>query len=190
MATRKQVDFIMSLLHHCGYSTGWMDASFKRLGASMRERSGRVEDWARSLSVPRASDVISDLLQDCGGKGKRPFRYLSGPYAGTRHPSRFLGCRVVARCAQRASRPGRKGGPCTAWRGVVECNGRTVRKTGRFRSKRAALEAAMGIAWGPRPRRVPEARRLICRKWKTVRLRHWKTGTPFARRQCAKWGWS
>lgn len=39
-ATEKQVSFAIYLLGKAGYSTRYMDASFKRLSAKMRERSG------------------------------------------------------------------------------------------------------------------------------------------------------
>ncbi|HXF73050.1 MAG TPA: hypothetical protein VNO79_10630 [Actinomycetota bacterium] len=38
-----------------------MDGSFPRLGASMAQRQGRVEDWLRSLSVAEASALIDQL---------------------------------------------------------------------------------------------------------------------------------
>ena len=61
MATEKQVSYLLCLLRKNGYSTEWMDASFKRLGARMRERSGSVEDWLKSLNVGTASSLIDDL---------------------------------------------------------------------------------------------------------------------------------
>ncbi len=61
MPTDKQANFIMSLLAQKGYSTKYMNAQFKALGATMRERSGRVEDWVRRLSVGDASKLIDQL---------------------------------------------------------------------------------------------------------------------------------
>ena len=58
MPTEKQVRYILYLLHHAGYSTNWMNARFKALGATMRERSGHVEDWVRALDYGRASELI------------------------------------------------------------------------------------------------------------------------------------
>ena len=61
MATQKQVNYLFVLLRKNGYSTTWMNAEYKTLGASMRERSGKVEDWLKSLDVGRASELISRL---------------------------------------------------------------------------------------------------------------------------------
>ncbi len=64
--TEKQKRYIFFLLRKAGYDTTWMDASFKRLGAKMRERSGSVEGWIDSMSIGRASDVIDTLLRQIG----------------------------------------------------------------------------------------------------------------------------
>jgi len=61
MATEKQVRYIMYLLSQRGYSTTWMNAEFKALGATMRERSGKVEAWVRDLDFGRASKLIDTL---------------------------------------------------------------------------------------------------------------------------------
>lgn len=53
MATEKQVS----------YSTRYMDSSFKRLGATMRERSGGVRDWLASLERHRISQLIDELKE-------------------------------------------------------------------------------------------------------------------------------
>lgn len=60
-ATDKQVRYVMVLLSRRGYSTRYMDASFKALGATMRERSGTVEDWVRNLDIARVSSLIEQL---------------------------------------------------------------------------------------------------------------------------------
>ena len=62
MATPKQVNYVMMLLGRKGFSTKWMNASFADLGASMKERQGKVEDWVRSMDVGRASQLIDRLL--------------------------------------------------------------------------------------------------------------------------------
>ena len=59
MATEKQVRFALSLLRKAGYSVRYMDASFKELGATMRERSGTVEGWVRNKNVAEASEPCS-----------------------------------------------------------------------------------------------------------------------------------
>lgn len=61
MATEKQVRYVMFLLDQQGFSTRYMDASFKALGATMRERSGSVESWVRGLDFGRASSLIDTL---------------------------------------------------------------------------------------------------------------------------------
>ena len=61
MATEKQVRYVMFLLGQKGYSTRFMDSSFKELGATMRERSGSVESWVRSLDSARVSNLIDTL---------------------------------------------------------------------------------------------------------------------------------
>lgn len=60
-ATEKQVRFILVLLAKAGFSTRFMDRSFKELGATMRERSGSVEGWVSSLDAGRASNLIDEL---------------------------------------------------------------------------------------------------------------------------------
>jgi len=107
-----------------------------------------------------------------------------------RDPSRFMGCRTVVRCGKRRARPGRKGDPCTGWRGVVECAGEVVYRTDVYVSKQKALTAAENLRGGSTvmlKRAVPT--RQVCKRWKRISMRHWKTGTPFTKRQCAKWGW-
>jgi len=60
-ATDKQVKYIFFLLKEKGYSVSWMNADFKKLGATMRERSGRVEEWVRNMNVAEASELIEKL---------------------------------------------------------------------------------------------------------------------------------
>lgn len=60
-ATDKQVKYIMYLLSVRGYSTQFMDATFKHLGAGMRDRSGRVIDWVSSLGIGEAAKLIEKL---------------------------------------------------------------------------------------------------------------------------------
>lgn len=75
--SEKQARYILYLLNQAGYSTGWMNARFKNLGATMRQRSGRVEDWIRGLNVAEASRVIEKLLSEVAGK--------SNPSCNPRH---------------------------------------------------------------------------------------------------------
>ena len=60
-ASTKQVRYAMWLLGQAGYSTGWMDATFSRLGAKMKERSGQVGDWLANMDRQRISRLISEL---------------------------------------------------------------------------------------------------------------------------------
>jgi len=61
MATEKQVRYLLYLLKENGYSTRYMNRHYKELGASMRERSGTVENWLRKLDVATASELIDKL---------------------------------------------------------------------------------------------------------------------------------
>lgn len=60
-ATDKQIRYALLLLSQKGYSTRFMDSSFKKLGATMRERSGSVEGWLRGMDVARCSNLIESL---------------------------------------------------------------------------------------------------------------------------------
>lgn len=61
LATDKQVRYLMQLLEEAGYGIQYMEARYKNLGASMRERSGSVEAWLKSRSVGQASGLIDQL---------------------------------------------------------------------------------------------------------------------------------
>lgn len=65
-ATEKQVSFALYLLGKAGYSTRYMDASFKRLGAKMRERSGLVRYWLANMTVFEISQLIDELKRSAG----------------------------------------------------------------------------------------------------------------------------
>lgn len=60
-ATDKQVRYALFLLKERGYSTTWMNAEFKALGATMSERSGKVETWLRNKNVAEISSLIDQL---------------------------------------------------------------------------------------------------------------------------------
>ena len=62
-ATTKQVRFALRLLQEKGFSTRWMNGSFSVLGATMRERQGKVSDWLESLNVAECSTVIKTLQE-------------------------------------------------------------------------------------------------------------------------------
>ena len=63
-ATQKQINYALRLLGKAGYSTKYMNASFKLLGATMRERSGRVEDWLGGKNVAELSALIDRLKSE------------------------------------------------------------------------------------------------------------------------------
>jgi len=63
-ATTKQVNYALHLLGERGYSTRYMDASFKALGASMRQRSGKVADWLGSMDRAEISALIRTLEEE------------------------------------------------------------------------------------------------------------------------------
>ena len=60
-ATDKQVRYAMYLLDKAGYSTRYMNSSFKKLGATMRQRSGSVADWLSGMTRREISSLIDDL---------------------------------------------------------------------------------------------------------------------------------
>jgi cobalamin biosynthesis Mg chelatase CobN len=60
-ASKKQISYILHLMAEAGYSTDWMNARHKALGATMRERSGRVIDWLAKMDSASASSLITDL---------------------------------------------------------------------------------------------------------------------------------
>lgn len=60
-ATQKQIDYALSLLDKKGYSTQFMNANFKELGARMNERSGSVKDWLAAMTKGEISKLIEKL---------------------------------------------------------------------------------------------------------------------------------
>ena len=62
-ATDKQIRYALMLLKDKGFSVRFMDASFKRLGASMRERSGLVVDWLKNKNIAEMSALIDRLKE-------------------------------------------------------------------------------------------------------------------------------
>lgn len=63
-ATQKQINYALMLLRENGYSCTWMNAQFKSLGARMRERSGKVEDWLASKNIGEISSLIDQLAKE------------------------------------------------------------------------------------------------------------------------------
>ena len=61
MATTKQVTYALSLLAKNGYPTTYMNSRFSQLGATMRQRSGTVENWLRGMQVGEISALITKL---------------------------------------------------------------------------------------------------------------------------------
>lgn len=64
--TEKQQRYLLFLLDKAGYSTRYMNAEFKSLGATMRERSGMVTNWVAGLNLAEASAVIDTLKKKLG----------------------------------------------------------------------------------------------------------------------------
>lgn len=60
-ASEKQIKYALYLLDQAGYSTRYMDSRFKGLGATMRERSGRVSDWLADMPMHEISKLIDRL---------------------------------------------------------------------------------------------------------------------------------
>jgi hypothetical protein len=60
-ATTKQISYALSLLGKAGYSTRYMDARYKDLGATMRQRSGAVSDWLAQMNRAEISALIDTL---------------------------------------------------------------------------------------------------------------------------------
>lgn len=60
-ATAKQITYALALLGENGYSTRYMDSSFKALGAKMSQRSGSVRDWLSGMTRSDISALISTL---------------------------------------------------------------------------------------------------------------------------------
>ena len=46
------------------YGDGWMHSGFKTLGATMKERTGKVSDWVRGKSPAALDDLITSLGGD------------------------------------------------------------------------------------------------------------------------------
>ena len=46
------------------YGDGWMHSGFKTLGATMRERTGKVGDWVTSKSPAALDELITTLGGD------------------------------------------------------------------------------------------------------------------------------
>lgn len=66
LATKKQIGYAWMLLRHAGYPTKGMDSTgFVELGATMRERSGTVEDWLKGMSAAKSSRLIQRLKWEC-----------------------------------------------------------------------------------------------------------------------------
>lgn len=66
-STDKQRNFAFILLAKAGYSTKYMDARFRALGAGMKERSGSVDGWLKNMSVGEISKLIDHLKGEDNG---------------------------------------------------------------------------------------------------------------------------
>ena len=63
MPTPKQINYALSLLSKNGYSIKYMNSEFKNLGATVRERSGTVEEWLKRMNSQEISNLIKQLLE-------------------------------------------------------------------------------------------------------------------------------
>lgn len=61
MATEKQINYALALLARNGYETRYMNASFKKLGARMIQRSVMVRDWLAGMTKTEISSLIDNL---------------------------------------------------------------------------------------------------------------------------------
>lgn len=61
MASDKQIQYALNLLYKAGYGDKWMSSKFKELGATMKERSGTIDAWLRSMSGAKISQLIDKL---------------------------------------------------------------------------------------------------------------------------------
>ena len=59
--TAKQINYALALLDRNGFDTRFMNSTFKRLGATMRQRSGTVENWLKSMTRREVSSLIDEL---------------------------------------------------------------------------------------------------------------------------------
>ncbi|HLR83393.1 MAG TPA: hypothetical protein VK059_00505 [Nocardioidaceae bacterium] len=59
--TTKQVNYALALLDKAGYDTRLMNCTFKKLGATMRQRSGSVENWLNNMTRREVSSLIDEL---------------------------------------------------------------------------------------------------------------------------------
>lgn len=64
LATYRQVAYALILLDRAGYSTNYMDSTFKQLGAAMSERRGKVATWLENMDRTRIHKLIRELRKD------------------------------------------------------------------------------------------------------------------------------
>ncbi len=62
-ATQKQINYALALLKAAGYDTRYMNASYSRLGATMRQRSGSVTNWLADMNRADISKLIDRLKE-------------------------------------------------------------------------------------------------------------------------------
>lgn len=52
--TEKQINYALFLMKENGYDTRYMNSRHKELGATMRQRSGTVEEWLAAKTEPKS----------------------------------------------------------------------------------------------------------------------------------------
>lgn len=61
MPSQKQINYALILMAKVGYSTTWMNAEHKKLGATMRQRHGKVSEWLAGMDAGTISILIDRL---------------------------------------------------------------------------------------------------------------------------------
>lgn len=61
MSSKEQIDHCLLLLEKFGYSTKFINSSFKKFGAKLAEQQTSVRDWLKSRSKQEISSLITQL---------------------------------------------------------------------------------------------------------------------------------
>lgn len=61
--SEQEVVRALDLIERAGLPTDWMCAGHRRIGATMRERTGRVSAWISAMERPRYRATIATLLE-------------------------------------------------------------------------------------------------------------------------------
>jgi hypothetical protein len=69
-ATPKQIERAIMLLGKANYSTGFIDANFKRLGATMSDRDCTVESWLAAKTESEIEMLLERLRNVTQGEAR------------------------------------------------------------------------------------------------------------------------